>query len=254
MITSATRFYIAKAGRRASTATTSSQFAAVCGKMEFLAEDMAAAEPSDEQLAAYLAANPDRFRTEDRLTFHQIFLGRHGAAARWTATRSRSRRRSCTQTARSTRRGSAMSFCSATLSEKCRAATSRARFGENFAVQLSDVVPGRWNGPIASNFGAHFVFVDERVKGDLPPLATVRDAMRRQWQIDRQTEAEQKLYRSLRDRYEIVVETLPTARGRGRAMRWLALCLTLGSLLSYSVRADEIRPGYLELRQMASDT
>ena len=42
-------------------------------KMEFLAEDMAAAEPSDEQLAAYLAANPERFRTEDRLTFHQIF-------------------------------------------------------------------------------------------------------------------------------------------------------------------------------------
>ena len=42
-------------------------------KMEFLAEDMAAAEPSDEQLAAYLASNPERFRTEDRLTFHHVF-------------------------------------------------------------------------------------------------------------------------------------------------------------------------------------
>ena len=51
-------------------------------KMEFLAEDMAAAEPSDEQLAAYLAANPERFRTEDRLTFHHIFLSatRRGSA------------------------------------------------------------------------------------------------------------------------------------------------------------------------------
>ena len=38
-------------------------------KMEFLAEDMAAADPSDEQLAAYLASNAERFRTEDRLTF-----------------------------------------------------------------------------------------------------------------------------------------------------------------------------------------
>ena len=35
-------------------------------KMEFLAEDMAAADPSEEQLAAYLASNPERFRTDDR--------------------------------------------------------------------------------------------------------------------------------------------------------------------------------------------
>ena len=51
-------------------------------KMEFLAEDMAAAEPSDEQLAAYLASNPERFRTEDRLTFRQVFLSatRRGSA------------------------------------------------------------------------------------------------------------------------------------------------------------------------------
>src|SRR6476620_5245925 len=41
-------------------------------KMEFLAEDLS--EPSEEQLAAYLEANPERFRTEDHLTFHQVFL------------------------------------------------------------------------------------------------------------------------------------------------------------------------------------
>jgi parvulin-like peptidyl-prolyl isomerase len=73
------------------------------------------------------------------------------------------------------------------------------------------VTPGRWQGPIASSFGGHFVFVDERVKGSLPPLATVRGAVRRDWQNERQNEAEQKLYQSLRDRYQIVVETLPKA-------------------------------------------
>ena len=51
-------------------------------KMEFLAEDMAAAEPSDEQLAAYLASHPERFRTEHRLTFRHVFLSatRRGSA------------------------------------------------------------------------------------------------------------------------------------------------------------------------------
>ena len=35
-------------------------------KMEFLAEDMSVPEPNDEQLAAYLAANPERFRADDQ--------------------------------------------------------------------------------------------------------------------------------------------------------------------------------------------
>ena len=43
-------------------------------KMEFLAEDMAASAPSEEQLAAYLAFHAERFRTEDRLTFRHVFL------------------------------------------------------------------------------------------------------------------------------------------------------------------------------------
>ena len=42
--------------------------------MEFLAEDMSVPEPNDAQLAAYLAANPERFRAEDHLTFRHVFL------------------------------------------------------------------------------------------------------------------------------------------------------------------------------------
>jgi hypothetical protein len=43
-------------------------------KMEFLAEEITVPEPTEEQLAAFLASNPERFRTEDRLTFRQLFL------------------------------------------------------------------------------------------------------------------------------------------------------------------------------------
>ena len=43
-------------------------------KMEFLAEDMSVPEPSEEQLAAYLASNQERLRAEDQFTFHQVFL------------------------------------------------------------------------------------------------------------------------------------------------------------------------------------
>src|SRR6478672_9092023 len=51
-------------------------------KMEFLATDETAENPSDETLASYLASNREAFRKQDRLTFRQIFLSatRRGSA------------------------------------------------------------------------------------------------------------------------------------------------------------------------------
>ena len=44
-------------------------------KMEFLTEDVAAqAEPTDDELSAYLKAHPDAFRVERRFTFSQVYL------------------------------------------------------------------------------------------------------------------------------------------------------------------------------------
>jgi parvulin-like peptidyl-prolyl isomerase len=82
-------------------------------------------------------------------------------------------------------------------------------FGDGFARRIFSVEQGRWQGPIASTFGQHFVFVTDRNKGSVPPLDAVRAAVVREWTNARRSEMEQKLYRSLRDRYEISVEAEP---------------------------------------------
>jgi hypothetical protein len=99
-----------------------------------------------------------------------------------------------------------------TFREMSQSDVERA-FGEAFAKQISAVATGRWQGPIPSSFGTHFIFVDERVRGSLPPLETVRAAVRQEWLNARRIEAENKLYRTFRDRYQIVVETTPKAVG-----------------------------------------
>ncbi len=180
-------------------------------KMEFLAEDMAAAEPSDEQLAAYLASNPERFRTEDRLTFHQIFLS---ATRRGSALNDDARQIADTLVRTSAPEDTTTLGDPFLLGEEFREMSQSdiARtFGEGFAKRLSAMAPGRWQGPIPSSFGVHFVFVDERAKGGLPSLDSVREVVQREWLNARRIEAEQKLYRTLRDRYQIVVETPPKA-------------------------------------------
>jgi hypothetical protein len=178
-------------------------------KMEFLAEDMSAPEPSEAQLAAYLKANPERFRTEDRLTFQQVFLS---AARRGRAIDDDSK-----QVANALDRAEAAVDKTALgdpflLGEEFQAVSQSevaSLFGESFAKRISVMEQGRWQGPISSSFGLHFVNIGERISGTLPPLDAVRETVRREWSNARRLEAEQKLYGSLRERYEIVVETQP---------------------------------------------
>ncbi len=188
-------------------------------KMEFLAEDISAPEPGEEQLAAYLKANPERFRTEDRLTFQQVFLS---AARRGRAIDDDSK-----QVANALDRAEAAVDKTALgdpflLGEEFQAVSQSevaSLFGESFAKRISAMEAGRWQGPITSSFGQHFVYIGERISGRLPPLDAVREAVRREWSNARRLEAEQKLYGSLRERYEIVVETQPAKSAQIEANR-----------------------------------
>jgi PPIC-type PPIASE domain len=187
-------------------------------KMEFLAEAMSAPEPTDEQLSAYLASNPEHFRTEDQITFRQVFL---------SATR-----RANTIENDSKQVGSILARADAAadvtalgdpflLGEEFRGVSPSkvtSIFGESFPKQISAIEKDRWQGPISSGFGQHFVFVSERVSGNLPPLDDVRPAVRQEWANARRREAEQRLYASLRERYEIVVEA-PRAKAAEAAGR-----------------------------------
>ncbi|MBX9651874.1 MAG: peptidyl-prolyl cis-trans isomerase [Xanthobacteraceae bacterium] len=178
-------------------------------KMEFLADDMSAPEPSDEQLVAYLASNPERFRTEDRLTFHQVFL----SATRRASTIERDSKQVASILARADGAVDATGLGDPfLLGEEFRDVSPSkvtSIFGDGFAKQISVMEKGHWQGPIPSGFGQHFVFLSERVSGNLPALDDIRPAVRREWANARRLEAEQKLYASLRERYEIVVETPP---------------------------------------------
>ena len=187
-------------------------------KMEFLAEDMSVPEPSDEQLAAYLASNPERFRAEDQITFHQVFLS---ATRRATTIESDSKQVASVLTRADAAVDATLLGDPFLLGEEFRGVSATRvmnQFGERFAKRILAMEEGHWQGPVASGFGQHFVFISERVSGGLPPLDNIRPAVRREWANARRLEAEQKLYASLRERYEIVVEA-PAAKAAEAASR-----------------------------------
>jgi hypothetical protein len=185
-------------------------------KMEFLAEEITVPEPTEEQLAAFLASNPERFRTEDRLTFRQLFLNpsrRTGAIDR-DLEQVRVALSSADAAIDATGLGDPF-----LLGEEFRAVSLRdtaGTFGESFARQVFAAEQGRWQGPLASTYGLHFIFINERTRGSESPIDTVRPAVIREWANARRLEEERKLYRSLRDRYEIIVEAVPPQAAAAR--------------------------------------
>jgi hypothetical protein len=175
-------------------------------KMEFLVEDMSVLEPNDAQLAAYLDSNPERFRAEDHLTFRQVFLS---ATRRPNTIDSDSKQVASILARADTGMDVTALGDPFPLGEEFSGVSPTKvthLFGENFANQLLGMEKGRWQGPVSSSFGQHFVFISERTSGSLPQLDDIRPAVRREWANARRLEAEQKLYASLRERYEIVVE------------------------------------------------
>jgi PPIC-type PPIASE domain len=178
-------------------------------KMEFLAEEISVPEPSESELGAFLAANPDRFRTEDRLSFHHVFL----SPSRRAGTIDQDLKQVGAAVSGAALRANAAELGDPfLLGAEFNAISQRdvaGIFGDSFARWAFSVEQGRWQGPIASTYGQHFVFITDRSKGSVPPLDTVRAAVVREWTNARRSESEQKLYRSLRDRYEITVETEP---------------------------------------------
>jgi hypothetical protein len=187
-------------------------------RMEFLAGEMSVPEPSDAELAAYLASNPERFRAEDQLSFHQVFL----SATRRANTIDSDSKQLAGILARADGAVDATSLGDAfLLGEEFRDVSPTkitSIFGESFAKQLSLTEKGRWQGPVSSGFGQHFVFISGRTPGHLPPLDAIRPAVQREWANARRLEVEQKLYASLRDRYEIVIEE-PQAKAAEAASR-----------------------------------
>jgi len=180
-------------------------------KMEFLANEMSVSEPSEAELAAFLASHPERFRAEDQLTFRQLFL----SATKRAETIDSDSKQLAGVLARADEAVDATALGDAfLLGEEFRDVSPTkltSIFGESFAKQLSVMEKGRWQGPISSSFGQHFVFISERAPGNLPPLDAIRRVVLREWENARRLETEQKLYASLRSRYEIVVEQ-PKAR------------------------------------------
>jgi hypothetical protein len=176
-------------------------------KMEFVMNDMSVtAEPTDADLEAYLKAHADQFKQEPRFTFRQVYLNpqQHGENLARDAAQLLEKLNLPNGTADATTAGDPIlleaDFNDATASKVA------SQLGEKFAARLPSLTTGKWQGPVESSYGVHLVLVTERKESRLPELSEVRDAVRREWETARRSEANEKVYADLLKHYDVSIE------------------------------------------------
>jgi len=171
-----------------------------------LAAPRASDQPTPAELAAYYDAHAGEFRQPQRVRFTQVYLSRD-------------------------RRGDHVAADAERLLEKLRhdgvgpedvagqgdpfirgpsigpasAAEIEALFGADFAAAVERAQPRAWVGPIASSYGLHLVWVQHRIDGGRPPLASVRGRVLHGLLRARQQQRLRRLLDEIRARYTITV-------------------------------------------------
>jgi hypothetical protein len=176
-------------------------------KMEFFTDDLqAAVVPGEEQLRAYLEADPEKFRVPARVSFEHIYLNtdQRGAKASSDAESLLTR----LQEGGSGLELSALGDPLPLPREYVNAPADRVggRFGGGFAQRLVELPVGTWSGPVESGFGLHLVLVTERQEGAIPPYEDIEDIIEREWRAEQRNTVKEAFYQTLRQRYSVVVE------------------------------------------------
>jgi hypothetical protein len=168
--------------------------------IEMMLDDFATLYPTESQLQQYLAENPDNFYLPAEITFEHLYFKQEnkGEADRAVkALRSAGDIRNYSE-------NELLLIPSAF--ERVSAWEVERLFGKPFTIELFNLKPGDWQGPVESAYGWHLVKIGEMVEGSLPDLAAVRDLVEREWMVEQRKQVKEKQYEKMRARYDIVID------------------------------------------------
>lgn len=176
-------------------------------KLEFISEDEAnAIEPTDVELAEYLAKNADDYRVESQLTFTQVFLDPSKRGDQFDADAAALLDLLRTRGDKADPAALGDSLMLEPRYELAAESDIARLFGSEFETALRDQAVGEWVGPLKSGYGAHLVRIEARTPGRMAELSEVRNEVTRDWAARRRLDLLDAQYQALRSRYQVRIE------------------------------------------------
>ena len=173
-------------------------------KMNYLTQDLADPAPASEQvLRDFYDANPAVFTIPALVSFDQVFFspGTRGERLEADATAGIVALRA----GRPPGEIGDRTPLRETYDDAPREQVA-VLFGDELASALFGAASGEWTGPFRSDFGLHVVRLRARSAARLPPYDEIAARVAEEYGAQRRREANERQYRDMRSRYEIVIE------------------------------------------------
>ena len=177
-------------------------------KIEFFVNDVSEqTEPTEKQLLEFLDKNRDKFSTESRLSFKQIYFKQDKDTEK-TDKRIIDIKNKLQQQPTSIE--DTLNIGDATIlpNELKQATLSEIdnQFGKGFGTSLSKLDKTKWEGPVESAYGYHLIFIDEFVESYIPQLSEIRKEVERDWQYSLKKELEKEYFKKKLDQYQVQIQ------------------------------------------------
>jgi hypothetical protein len=174
-------------------------------KMDFLAEDAASLrEPTRQELEAWFQAHSGAFASTPRVSFTHVYFSadRHGEGVKEVAAKALG---TMPAESRQSAAGLGDPFMFQDFYGERSPTQLAGVFGPGFAKALFEVKPGTWQGPIASGYGWHLVFVDAMTPSRVPAFEEVEAEVRAEWSAEWRARSKQAAFETMRARYTVVL-------------------------------------------------
>jgi peptidyl-prolyl cis-trans isomerase C len=176
-------------------------------KMDFLAEDASSLrEPDRHKLETWFREHADAFATPRRASFTHIYFAsdRRGEAANDAAAKALGALAGePRETSDASKLGDPFMFQNFYGDRTPTQIVSL--FGPEFANALFQAKPGSWQGPIASGYGWHLVFVDAITSSRVPAFEEVEPEARAEFIAEQRARSKEKAFAAMRARYTVVM-------------------------------------------------
>jgi peptidyl-prolyl cis-trans isomerase C len=180
-------------------------------KMEFLAEDVAAArEPTSDELRAWFGKNGDKFALPSRVSFRHFYFSpdRRGARAHDDAVATLARLAGQPEDAKLAAASTDPFMFRDYYGDRTSEEIAK-EFGPKFALAVEKLAPGSWRGPIESGYGWHLVFIDNVVPGRVPAFEEVEPDVKTAWLGEQKERAREDAYKAMRAKYTVLLPAPP---------------------------------------------
>jgi len=179
-------------------------------KMDFLAEgQVQARDITDDEIKAYFDLRRERYRFPPKISFVHIYfnLDQRGEFTEIAVKEAIEKLRNKTPDDVDLEDYGDRFM----LNNRYRAQTPReiqSQFGEDFANELIALEPGKWQGPVASGYGFHAVFVEKRISSRIPDWQEVKSNILNDMLLEERAAAKEQFYTEILRQYEVVFQDM----------------------------------------------